>query len=95
MPLAPFLAGHDIVVNCTLQDPNAPITYLRTEDLGVFRPGSLIVDVSVDEGMGFSWAHGTTFAEPMVTVGSRRTTTRSTTARPCSGTRRRGRSARR
>ena len=69
VPLAPFLAGHDIVVNCTLQDPNAPITYLRTEDLGVFRPGSLIVDVSVDEGMGFSWAHGTTFAEPMVTVG--------------------------
>ncbi|RFA13584.1 alanine dehydrogenase [Subtercola boreus] len=67
--LAPFLAERDIVVNCTLQDPNAPLTYLRLEDLDAFRPGSLIVDVSVDEGMGFSWARPTTFAEPMFTVG--------------------------
>lgn len=69
VPLAPFLAERDIVVNCTLQDPNAPLTYLRTEDLDAFRPGSLIVDVSCDEGMGFSWAKPTTFAEPMFTVG--------------------------
>jgi len=67
--LAPFLAENDIVVNCTLQDPNAPLTYLRTEDLGAFRPGSRIVDVSVDEGMGFSWARPTSFAHPMFTVG--------------------------
>ena len=67
--LAPFLAENDIVVNCTLQDPNAPLTYLRTEDLGAFRPGSLIVDVSVDEGMGFDWARPTSFADPMFTVG--------------------------
>ncbi|MFP5316108.1 MAG: N(5)-(carboxyethyl)ornithine synthase [Actinomycetes bacterium] len=69
VPLAPFLAESDIVVNCTLQDPNAPLIYLRTEDLDAFRPGSLIVDVSCDEGMGFSWAKPTTFAEPMFTVG--------------------------
>ena len=69
VPLAPFLAESDIVVNCTLQDPNAPLTYLRTEDLDAFRPGSLIVDVSCDEGMGFSWAKTTTFAEPMFKVG--------------------------
>jgi alanine dehydrogenase len=69
VPLAPFLAERDIVVNCTLQDPNAPLTYLRTEDLDAFRPGSLIVDVSCDEGMGFSWAKTTTFTEPMFTVG--------------------------
>jgi alanine dehydrogenase len=69
VPLAPFLAERDIVVNCTLQDPNAPLTYLRTEDLAAFRPGSLIVDVSCDEGMGFSWAKTTTFAEPMFKVG--------------------------
>ena len=67
--LAPFLARHDIVVNCTLQDPNAPLTYLRTADLDAFRPGSLIVDVSIDEGMGFEWARATTFADPMFTVG--------------------------
>lgn len=67
--LAPYLAENDIVVNCTLQDPNAPLTYLRVEDLEEFRPGSLIVDVSVDEGMGFSWARPTSFADPMFTVG--------------------------
>jgi alanine dehydrogenase len=67
--LAPFLAENDIVVNCTLQDPNAPLTYLRLDDLAAFRPGSLIVDVSVDEGMGFEWARATSFADPMFTVG--------------------------
>lgn len=67
--LPEFLAANDIVVNCTLQDPNAPLTYLREDDLGAFRPGSLIVDVSIDEGMGFSWARATTFADPMFTVG--------------------------
>lgn len=69
VPLAPFLAGSDIVVNCTLQDPNAPLTYLTEADLDGFRPGSLIIDVSCDEGMGFSWAKMTTFAEPMFDVG--------------------------
>lgn len=70
VPLAPFLAESDIVVNCTLQDPNSPLTYLRTADLEAFSPGSLIVDVSCDEGMGFEWARCTTFAEPMFTVGN-------------------------
>ncbi|MCQ9164760.1 N(5)-(carboxyethyl)ornithine synthase [Arthrobacter sp. STN4] len=68
-PLAAFLAEADIVVNCTLQDPNAPMTYLVEADLAGFRPGSLIVDVSCDEGMGFSWARNTSFADPMFTVG--------------------------
>jgi alanine dehydrogenase len=69
VPLAPFLAERDIVVNCTLQDPANPLVYLRTPDLEQFRPGSLIVDVSCDEGMGFDWARPTTFDEPMFDVG--------------------------
>ncbi len=69
--LAPYLAESDIVVNCTLQDPENPITYLHTEDLHAFRPGSLIVDVSCDEGMGFSWAKPTTFDDPIFQVGNR------------------------
>lgn len=68
VPLAPFLAESDVVVNCTLQDPNAPLLYLREDDLQQFSPGSLIIDVSCDEGMGFSWARPTTFAEPMLSV---------------------------
>ncbi|GAA2172128.1 N(5)-(carboxyethyl)ornithine synthase [Agrococcus versicolor] len=67
--LPDFLASHDIVVNCTLQDVAAPLTYLRTEDLAGFAPGSLIVDVSCDEGMGFEWATPTTFEDPMLVVG--------------------------
>lgn len=69
VPLAPYLAESDIVVNCTLQDPNAPLMYLRERDLGAFRPGSLVVDVSCDEAMGFSWARPTSFDEPMFEVG--------------------------
>jgi alanine dehydrogenase len=68
--LAPFLAERDVVVNCTLQDPANPLVYLRTTDLAEFRPGSLVVDVSCDEGMGFEWARPTTFDEPMFDVGN-------------------------
>ena len=70
MPLAAFLAEHDIVVNCVLQDTDAPLMFVTSGELGSFAPGSLIVDVSCDEGMGFSWARPTSFAEPMVTVGN-------------------------
>ena len=69
VPLAAFLAGHDIVVNCVLQDTDAPLIFVTADDLDSFSPGSLIVDVSCDEGMGFSWARPTSFAEPMLTVG--------------------------
>lgn len=67
--LPDFLATYDIVVNCTLQDVAAPLTYLRTEDLDRFASGSLIIDVSCDEGMGFEWAIPTSFEAPMFTVG--------------------------
>lgn len=70
LPLAAFLAEHDIVVNCVLQDTDAPLMFVTTGELGAFAPGTLIVDVSCDEGMGFSWARPTSFAEPMVTVGN-------------------------
>jgi alanine dehydrogenase len=70
VPLAGFLAQHDIVVNCVLQDPDAPLTFLIEEDLDQFAPGSLIVDVSCDLGMGFSWARPTGFAEPTFIVGN-------------------------
>lgn len=69
IPLSQFLAEADIVVNCTLQNPNDPLMYLREADLASFRRGSLIIDVSCDDGMGFSWARSTTFAQPMITIG--------------------------
>jgi alanine dehydrogenase len=70
LPLAGYLAEHDVVVNCVLQDPNAPLTFLNHDDLIEFRAGSLIIDVSCDEAMGFSWARPTSFDDPTFTVGS-------------------------
>ncbi|MGZ4521278.1 MAG: N(5)-(carboxyethyl)ornithine synthase [Mycobacteriaceae bacterium] len=67
--LAEYLARHDILVNCTLQDTDDPLVFVTNEDLDLFRRGSLIVDVSCDEGMGFEWARPTSFDEPMFTVG--------------------------
>lgn len=69
VPIAEFLAERDVVVNCTLQDTAAPLTYLSTADVAGFRPGSLVVDVSCDEAMGFEWARPTTFEDPMFRVG--------------------------
>ena len=69
MPMAAFLAEHDIVVNCVLQHTDAPLMFVTDDDLAAFAPGSLIIDVSCDEGMGFSWARPTSFEEPMFTVG--------------------------
>ena len=68
-PTHEFLAEHDIVVNCILQDTDAPIMFATTDDLAEFRPGTLIVDVSCDEGMGFDFARPTPFTDPMFVVG--------------------------
>jgi alanine dehydrogenase len=69
-PLAAVLAEHDVVVNCALQDTDDPLLFVMNDELGQFAPGSLFVDVSCDEAMGFEWARPTTFADPMFTVGS-------------------------
>ena len=65
VPVASFLADNDIVVNCVLQDPGAPLIFVTEHDLAAFAPGTLLVDVSCDEGMGFSWARATSFTEPV------------------------------
>ncbi|HKV20952.1 MAG TPA: N(5)-(carboxyethyl)ornithine synthase [Mycobacterium sp.] len=70
IPVARFLADNDIVVNCVLQNPNAPLVFATEKDLASFAPGSLIVDVSCDTGMGFSWARPTTFVEPILEIAS-------------------------
>ena len=69
VPMAGLLAEHDVVVNCVLQDPDAPYMFVGYDDLPAFRPGSLVVDVSCDAGMGFEWARPTSFEDPMFDVG--------------------------
>ncbi len=70
VPLTSFLTDHDIIVNCVLQDPNSPLMFLTDDDLPQMKPGTLVIDVSCDEGMGFSWARPTTFADPTFVVGN-------------------------
>jgi alanine dehydrogenase len=69
VPLAPFLAEHDVIVNCVLQDTAAPQVFLTDADLARLKRGTVVVDVSCDEGMGFSWARPTTFSDPTFVVG--------------------------
>lgn len=69
VPAAQFLAGHDIVVNCVLQDTDDPLMFVKNEDLNLFSPGSLLVDVACDLGMGFEFARPTSFEDPMFSVG--------------------------
>jgi alanine dehydrogenase len=66
---AAFLSRFDIVVNCVLQDTDAPLMFVSDADLSTFAPGTLLVDVSCDAGMGFEFARPTTFEAPMITVG--------------------------
>ena len=69
VPIVELLAEHDVVVNCVLQDPDSPYLFVSYDDLGRFRPGSIVVDVSCDAGMGFEWARPTSFEDPMFDVG--------------------------
>jgi alanine dehydrogenase len=70
VPMPALLAEHDIIVNCVLQDPNSPMSFLMNADLPSLPSGTLVVDVSCDEGMGFEWARPTSFDEPTFTVGN-------------------------
>jgi alanine dehydrogenase len=66
IPVAELLADNDIVVNCVLQDPDAPLIFVTAKELASFTPGSLIIDVSCDTGMGFDWARPTSFTQPII-----------------------------
>ena len=68
-PLVDYLRSYDVIVNCIFQDTEAPLMFVMDDELDRFAPGTLIVDVSCDEGMGFEWARPTSFAEPMFEVG--------------------------
>jgi alanine dehydrogenase len=69
VPLAEFLSRHDIIVNCVLQDTDDPHVFMTEADLDHAAAGTLVIDVSCDEGMGFSWARPTTFDDPTFVVG--------------------------
>jgi len=67
--LIELFAGADVVVNGILQDTDRPLMFMQPGDEGLLKPGSLIVDVSSDRGMGFPFARPTDFAAPTLAAG--------------------------
>jgi len=67
--VADFLADRDVIVNCLLQDTDAPLIMVTDEELKRFRRGTQFVDVSADLGMGFEWSRPTTFDDPVFRIG--------------------------
>jgi len=63
------LGEYDIIVNCILQNTDKPLDFMEEEDLANLKPGTLIIDVSCDAGMGFPFAKPTSFEDPIFTVG--------------------------
>ena len=68
-PFVEELADADIIVNGMLQDTDHPVMLVPEGQNNRLKPGCLIVDVSCDEGMGFSFAKPTNFEDPMFMVG--------------------------
>ena len=68
-PLSELINQSEIIVNGTLQEPDHPLLFVSEDEIASLNPGSLIIDVSCDEGMGFSFAKPTSFKNPMFKVG--------------------------
>ncbi len=62
------LKEFDVIVNCILQDTDRPLDFLTAQEVELLKPGSLIVDVSCDTGMGFEFARPTSFEDPIFQV---------------------------
>lgn len=69
MAMAEALGHFDLIINCILQDTDAPQMFLRESELDALQPGTIIVDVSCDTGMGFEFACPTSFRDPWFEVG--------------------------
>jgi len=67
-PLLDLISESEIIINGTFQDPNDPFDFVIEEEKSSLKPGTLIVDVSCDEGMGFYFAKPTSFKNPMIFV---------------------------
>ena len=67
-PLLDLINESEIIINGTYQDTDDPINYVNENEKSMLKPGSLIIDVSCDEGMGFYFAKPTTFKNPMIAI---------------------------
>ncbi|RLD92454.1 MAG: NAD(P) transhydrogenase subunit alpha [Bacteroidetes bacterium] len=68
LPLSDLISESEIIINGTYQDTDNPIDFVTEDEKDTLKPGSLIIDVSCDEGMGFYFAKPTTFKNPMLNI---------------------------
>lgn len=66
--LLDLISESEIIINGTFQDTDNPVNFVDEEEKTSLKPGTLIIDVSCDEGMGFYFAKPTTFKKPMFSV---------------------------
>ncbi len=67
-PLSDLISESEIIINGTFQDTDDPFNFVIEEEKSCLKPGTLIIDVSCDEGMGFYFAKPTTFKNPIIHV---------------------------
>ena len=67
-PFAEALSDVQIIVNGTLQDVDHPKMFVPEDEADKLMKGTLIIDISCDEGMGFWCAKPTSFEHPMFEV---------------------------
>lgn len=66
--LMDLIGESEIIINGTYQDTDNPIDFVKEDEKSNLRPGTLIIDVSCDEGMGFYFAKPTSFKSPIISV---------------------------
>lgn len=69
-PLSDLINESEIIINGTYQDTDNPIDFVTEDEKDTLQSGSLIIDVSCDEGMGFYFARPTSFKEPILHIGT-------------------------
>lgn len=69
-PLSKLISESEIIINGTYQDTDNPINFVTEDEKDILKSGSLIIDVSCDEGMGFYFAKPTTFKNPILKIDS-------------------------
>ncbi|MDA3910169.1 MAG: N(5)-(carboxyethyl)ornithine synthase [Bacteroidales bacterium] len=67
-PLSDLISESEIIINGTYQDTENPINFVTIDEKDSLKPGSLIIDVSCDKGMGFYFATPTSFKNPILHI---------------------------
>ncbi len=67
-PLSKLISESEIIINGTYQDTDHPINFVTEDEKDTFKSGSLIIDISCDEGMGFYFAKPTSFKNPILNI---------------------------